>query len=55
MEDNLVGAIVKKLNESNGDKSDVFVILAIGPEGGWIPPEVELLEQSGKSFIYQQK
>lgn len=44
VEDNLIGAICA---DGGAGGAVPFVVLAIGPEGGWIPPEVELLKAHG--------
>lgn len=51
----MVGAIVKKLNEANDEKSNVFVILAIGPEGGMPKEKMEKKANQGFDSILFSK
>ena len=48
VEDNLMAALSR---ESNFAKS-TYVVLAIGPEGGWVPPEVEMLRNEGFAVFH---
>lgn len=48
MPQNLIEATAEALREAAAVQGkEPFFVLAIGPEGGWVPPEVELFKAAG--------